>query len=77
MVSIQLLEQSPQLRIVVATCKELSPSLSNNVLLPFCNSSAVSAARRAIPYAPIKPDTSGRITSTPINFSKARKTDSL
>ena len=77
MVSIQLLEQSPQLRIVVDTCKELRPLLSSKVLFSFCNSSAVSAARRAIPYAPIKPDTSGRITSTPINFSKARNTDSL
>ena len=73
MVSMQLFGQSPQLRIVVDTCKELRPSLSSKVLFPFVTLLPFQLQEGPYHKHPSKPDTSGRITSTPINFSKARK----
>ena len=75
MVSWQWLVQPLHCTVRVVWLKAASSSGPSTVL--FWPGLAVARPWSAAPKAPIRPAMSGRMTSTPISFSKARSTASL
>ena len=72
MVSRQLFEQCPQRAVVFSTVK-LSSLSSGAIVLPLPSSRSMEMS--ALPYAPISPALSGRITSLPQISSNALSTE--